>query len=177
MTTISGMRSSMAAAIRRQMRRCAISALAICAVPGAAPPAEAATARADIMVSVTVVARTTLDSEASPAQLQVSAADVARGYVEVPAATRLLVTNTSRRGYLLSVWPQVQVFSAVVVTHGGYESQLGTDGGEIFDPRWGRAMPLVLSFRFMLAAGVKPGSYPWPLKFQVDPPGISASSE
>jgi len=95
---------------------------------------------------------------------------VARGYVEVPEATRLLVTNTSRRGYLLSVWPVASVFSAVVLTHGGYRSELGADGGEIFDPRWGKTLPLVLGVRFMLAPGVKPGTYPWPLQFQVNAP-------
>jgi len=143
------------------------TALALCAVLGAMPQAQAGTARADIQVSVTVVARTLIDSESSPRQLEVSAVDVARGYVEVQGATSLLVTNTNRRGYVLSVWPQVPVFSTVVVRSGDSQAELGADGGEIFERRWGKMLPLALDFRFMLAPGVKPGVYPWPLSFQV----------
>jgi hypothetical protein len=150
----------------RYMARIA-TAFAVCAVLGAMPRAQAGTARADIQVSVTVMARTLIDSESSPRQLQVSAADVARGYVEVQGATSLLVTNTNRRGYVLSVWPQVQVFSTVVVRNGDSQAELGADGGEIFERRWGKTLPLTLDFRFVLAPGVKPGVYPWPLRFQV----------
>ncbi|HUL46947.1 MAG TPA: hypothetical protein VLV25_07590 [Steroidobacteraceae bacterium] len=144
-----------------------ILVLAVCAVLGVMPQAQAGTARADIQVSVTVMARTLIDSESSPRQLEVSAADVARGYVEVQGATSLLVTNTNRRGYVLSVWPQLQVFSTVVVRSGDSQAELGADGGEIFERRWGKMLPLPLDFRFTLAPGVKPGVYPWPLRFQV----------
>jgi hypothetical protein len=143
------------------------TAFAVCAVLGAMPQAQAGPARADIQVSVTVVARTLIDSESSPRQLEVSAVDVARGYVEVRGATSLLVTNTNRRGYVLSVWPQVPVFSTVVVRSGDSQAELGADGGEIFERRWGKMLPLALDFRFMLAPGVKPGIYPWPLSLQV----------
>jgi hypothetical protein len=143
------------------------TAFAVCAVLGAMPQAQAGPARADIQVSVTVMARTLIDSESSPRQLEVSAVDVARGYVEVQGATSLLVTNTNRRGYVLSVWPQVPVFSTVVVSSGDSQAELGADGGEIFERRWGKMLPLALDFRFMLAPGVKPGVYPWPLSFQV----------
>lgn len=141
--------------------------LTVCASLGAMPQAQAGTARADIQVSVTVMARTLINSESSPPQLEVSAADVARGYVEVQGATQLLVTNTNRRGYVLSVWPQVQVFSTVVVRNGDSQAELGADGGEIFERRWGQMLPLALDFRFVLAPGVKPGIYPWPVRFQV----------
>ena len=150
----------------RYMARIA-AVFAICTVLGAMSQAQAGTARADIQVSVTLMARTLIDSESSPRQLEVSAADVARGYVEVQGATSLLVTNTNRRGYVLSVWPQVQVFSTVVVRSGDSQAELGADGGEIFERRWGKMLPLPLDFRFTLAPGVKPGVYPWPLRFQV----------
>jgi len=150
---------------RYMARRAA--ALALCAALGVMSQAQAGTARADVQVSVTVMARTLIDSESSPRQLEVSAADVARGYVEVQGATSLLVTNTNRRGYVLSVWPQLQVFSTVVVRSGDSQAELGADGGEIFERRWGNMLPLALDFRFMLAPGVKPGVYPWPLRYQV----------
>jgi hypothetical protein len=156
-----------AADLRRYMRRFAMGVSAVCALLGATPQAEAGSTQAAIAVSVMVMARTTLDSVSSPSQLEISADDVARGYVDVPGATRLVVTNTSRLGYVVSVWPQVQLFSAVVVSHGGYKSELGADGGEVFERHWGKTLPLLLDYRFMLAPGVKPGTYPWPLCLQV----------
>lgn len=158
----------MVAGMRRCMERVAI-VFAVCALLGAMQQAQAGTARAEIAVSVRVMARTLINSESSPRQLEVSAADVARGYVEVQGATHLLVTNTNRRGYLLSVWPQAQVFSTVVVRSGDSQAELGADGGEIFEGRWGQMVPLALDFRFMLAPDVKPGVYPWPVKFQASP--------
>lgn len=140
-----------------------------CALLGIGQPLQAGERSADITVSVRVMARTLIDAESSPRQLQVSAADVARGYVEVLGATQLVVTSTNRRGYLLSVWPQVQLFSTVVVSNGETRAELGADGGEIFERRWGQMLNLPLDFRFTLAPGVKPGIYPWPVRFQVSP--------
>ena len=154
--------------LRRNMTRVAM-VLALGAVLGAMQQARAGTAGAEIGVSVTVMARTLINSESRPRQLEVSAADVARGYVDVQRATRLLVSNTNRRGYLLSVWPQVQVFSTIVVRSEDTQSELGADGGEIFERRWGQMLSLALDLRFMLAPGMKPGIYPWPVKFQVSP--------
>lgn len=143
--------------------------VATCAVLGALQQAQAGSARAEIGVSVTVVARTLINSESSPPQLRISAADVARGYVEVLGATQLFVTSTNRRGYILSVWPQVQLFSTVVVSNEETRTELGADGGEIFERRWGQMLNLPLDFRFTLAPGVKPGVYPWPVRLQVSP--------
>jgi len=154
--------------VQRAMARLA-TVFAGCALLAVAHPVQAGERSAEIAVSVTVMARTLIDAESSPQQLEVSAADVARGYVEVPGATQLVVTNTNRRGYLLSVWPQVQVFSAVMVRNGDSQAELGADGGEIFERRWGQTLALALDFRFMLAPGVKPGVYPWPVKLQVSP--------
>lgn len=154
--------------MQRAMTRLA-AVFAGCALLTVGHPVQAGERSAEIAVSVTVMARTLIDAESSPQQLEVSAADVARGYVEVPGAIQLLVTNTNRRGYLLSVWPQVQVFSTVMVRNGDSQAELGADGGEILERRWGKRLPLALDFRFMLAPGVKPGVYPWPVKLQVSP--------
>jgi len=154
--------------MQRHTRRIAM-VFAGCLMLGVVQPAMAGERSAEMAVSVTVMARTLIDTESSPQQLEVSAADVARGYVEVQGATQLVVTNTNRHGYLLSVWPQVQVFSTVMVRNGDSQAELGADGGEIFERRWGQMLSLELDFRFMLAPGVKPGIYPWPVRLQVSP--------
>ncbi|MEQ1715610.1 MAG: hypothetical protein ABL907_06445 [Hyphomicrobium sp.] len=146
---------------------CIATVVAACLVMGAAQPVGAGEHSAQMAVGATVLASTRIDAESSPQQLEVSAADVARGYVEVLGATQLVITNTDRRGYLLSVWPKIQVFSSVAVGDGDGRAELTADGGEIFERRWGRRVALALDFRFMLAPGVKPGIYPWPVWFQV----------
>ncbi|HTY48912.1 MAG TPA: hypothetical protein VMB48_04385 [Steroidobacteraceae bacterium] len=108
----------------------------------------------------------------SPAGLAISAADVARGYVEVRRATRLTVTSLGQAGYLLDVSPTAAVFTEVLVEGVGRQVTLGSNGGTIFE-RGGIGLSpplaLMLDFRFTLAPGVTPGRYPWPLRFQVRP--------
>lgn len=148
---------------------CIATVVAACLVMGAAQPVGAGERSAQMAVGATVLASTRIDAESSPQQLEVSAADLARGYVEVLGATQLVITNTDRRGYLLSVWPQVQVFSSVTVRNGDIRAELAAHGGEIFERRWGQKIFVALDFRFVLAPGVEPGVYPWPVRFQVSP--------
>lgn len=124
---------------------------------------------AEMAVSATVVARTLVDGESSPQQVNVSVEDVVRGYVEVRGATQLIVTNTNRRGFVLGVWPKVRMFSSVRVQNGENRAELGAEGGEIFERGWGQKFSVALDFRFVLAPGVLPGIYPWPIGLQVSP--------
>ncbi len=143
--------------------------LALASSGGRTSPA-AVTARAQMPVGATVLARALIAEEQSPAVLEVSAADVARGYVDVRGATRLTVANTSPYGFALDVWPAVPVFRALVVGGLGAEARLGDDGGAIVQRgQRGAALPLTLDLRFQLAPGVAPGRYPWPLRYSVHP--------
>jgi hypothetical protein len=137
-------------------------------VPGNAVPAS----RATLAVGVTVLPRTEIESESSPATLTVTAADVSRGYVDLPAATRLSVWNTSPAGYVVDVWPAVNLFSAADVEAAGGVATVGDAGGTVVARgARGRGLPLVMSVRFHLAPHVGPGRYPWPLRYQVRPLG------
>ncbi len=130
----------------------------------------AATARSEIAVGVTVLARTVIAAESNPAALEVTPLDVARGYVDAPQATRLTIANTSPYGYELDVWPAAPVFREVTIVGFGPQVRLGDEGGAIVARgARGPALPLVLDFRFRLAPGLAPGRYPWPLRFQVRP--------
>jgi len=152
------------------LRRAAFGVLAALAWVGLHVQAQAAASHASFSVGATVRARTLIQSESSPRELEVSAEDVRRGYVELHQATRLLVTNTSPVGYALDVWPEVQVFKDVAIRNADSQQVLDENGGEIIERGVSGAMsPLVLDFRFTLAPGVVPGRYPWPLKFQVRP--------
>jgi hypothetical protein len=142
--------------------------LSLYASTGSAP--RAASARAEIAVGVTVLPRTVIAAESSPAALEVTPIDVARGFVDVPRGTRLTIANTSPYGYELDVWPAVPVFREVTIVGFGPQVRLGDEGGSIVARgARGPALPLVLDYRFTLAAGLAPGRYPWPLRFQVRP--------
>jgi hypothetical protein len=131
---------------------------------------RASATRAEMVVGATVVARAVIAAESGPQVLEVSAADVARGYVEVRRAMRLTIANNSPYGYALDVWPAAPVFRAVEIAGFGGDVRLGDDGGAIVARgARGAALPLVLDFRFTLAPGLEPGVYPWPLRFQVRP--------
>ena len=146
----------------------AVAVLALLAPAGSAPRASAA--RAQIAVGATVLARALIAAQSSPDGIEISAADIARGYLDVPRATRLTIANTSPYGYALDVWPAAPVFREVLIVGFGGEVRLRDDGGAIVARgAHGQALPLTLDFRFLLAPGVLPGRYPWPLKFQVRP--------
>jgi hypothetical protein len=121
-----------------------------------------------ISVSARVMATARLEWLATAPELLVSAADIQRGYVDLPQPALMRVSSNSRRGYALDIYPRGEVFESVLVRGLDSTVQLGRDGGTIVQ-RWGApgSASLRLSFRFALAAGVEPGSYPLPLLVQV----------
>ena len=139
------------------------------AAAGASPPGGFA-ARGSFVVGLTVLSRTAVVSAAAPALLDISQADVRRGYVDAASATRLVVTNTNPRGFALDVWPVVPVFEAVSVRGTGGTVTIERDGGTIVERGiYGPLLPIELRYRFTLAPGTQPGSYPWPLHFSIRP--------
>ena len=48
-------------------------------------------------------------------------------------------------------------------------AQISHDGGAIAQRRHGKEMLTQMTYRFMLADGVGPGTYPWPLALDVRP--------
>src|ERR1700730_7963218 len=67
---------------------------------------SASSVRADsrtspVQVSATVVARTILTVDNEPSQVEVTPADIARGYVELPNALSFRVRSNAPSGYVL----------------------------------------------------------------------------
>jgi hypothetical protein len=131
-----------------------------------APPVHAEAARARFGVSVTVVTPATIRSEWFPSELEISAADIKRGYVDWRRATPLIVGNISPVAFVLDVFPTSRIFSQVVIsTSATDKATLGAGGGQIVGWRGSRSDdPLVLDFRFKLQSSITPGRYPWPLR-------------
>jgi hypothetical protein len=134
--------------------------------------AEAAQSSAAMPVSALVIASAKLQTSHQATQLVISAADVARGQVEAPAAMRFSVATNKGSGYLMQFHPVGNIFESVHVEGLGNTVQLGADGGAIVQrspqaPNQLHDQPRELSFRFILHPDTTPGTYPWPLLMSV----------
>ena len=123
-------------------------------------------------VTATIVKRATVKVLAQPATVVVTAADVERGYVEVPGRAQLSVRSNSQAGYML-VFASAGDFVRQMRVRGlGNEVQIGPGGGVV--PLSGSARSvtqatLELGFRFELAADARQGTYAWPVQISVTP--------
>ena len=144
-------------------------ALTLAALSGGLAGLCAADTSTMLQVNATVSPVARIESP-PPAPLQISAADVARGYVDVPHALRLRVYSNSRAGFALDVAAQSPWFTAVAIEGLDTNVTLGAEGGTIVQ-RWRGAATrdVSLHLRFQLANGLMPGLYVWPLQFRARP--------
>ena len=126
--------------------------------------------RAVFAVTTNVVAVTKVSTREQVPVLTITPADIQRGYVDAPDATLLDVTSNSRTGYLLDFYAPASVFRAIRVKWGGTEAEIGSDGGTVAqrNPVPGKTT-MRLSYRFLLAEGLLPGDYSWPLMVSARP--------
>ena len=130
-------------------------------------PAMAGEARASFTVSAVVPARVTLTALAQPSELEVSAADVERGYTEIAATYR--VSHNGRRGYLLSLLPRRGLTREIEVQGLATTLVMGDEPVEVVQPGPPGSYQLALAFRFALDPAVVPGRYPLPLLVDARP--------
>ncbi len=161
------------AVVSRALRiqcRIVFGALTTLAAATISPHGDAAAVRGVIAVTAIVPAQTTAQLVRQPAELTITAADIARGYVDISPATELRVTSNDPVGYVVEFFSRLPILTAVTVSSRDGSADLGPDGGAIVERgRQGRDQSLRLSFRFRLAAPVQPGTYAWPLALNVRP--------
>lgn len=122
----------------------------------------AADARAQFTVSAYVAPRVSLEVVSQPAVLSLSAADVARGYVDVTAVYR--VQNNDPAGYLVRLEPRVGLARAIEVSGLATDVVVRDGDVEVLQPAALRAREIALSFRMRLDAAAVPGQYPLPVR-------------
>ena len=128
----------------------------------------AAEARAFMAVTATVVDTVSIRSVHQERTLTITAQDVARGYVDVPAASRLEINN--RRPCLFEFRAVGNVFRSVRVSGVQGSVEFGADGGTLLQSTGASGVAKVeVGYRFELAAGVRPGAHAWPLALTVLP--------
>ena len=152
-------------------RRLAPAAAALCALLALVAPAHAEGSSALLQVTARVLKHASLRQLDHPASFTIRESDLARGYVDVPAAARLAVRSNSQDGYLLVFESDSELVRQAVVSGLDREVAVGGSGmvaqGPI-GPGMGSRL-YQLGFRFLLSAAARPGSHPWPLRVAVVP--------
>jgi hypothetical protein len=140
------------------------SVLLSLSLAAAAVPATAASHAADMRVSVVVVARTIISVDQQPTTVQVSAGDVARGYVDLPQAIAFRIRSNAANGYTLQVGPIGAPFTHAEITWNTIVMVVGNDSTSVRQQYQPGTTNGVLSVRLLLAPTTVPGSYPWPIQ-------------
>ncbi len=123
-------------------------------------------AQAGLRVVVDVPRVVHLRVLAQPQQLQVTADDIERGYVDVADPMRVAVHANLRDGYGLALSQLSPVFEAAVL-HGLGQDLTVRQEAHVRRAPTGRGLyrdELALSVRLTLARDAKPGSYAWPIR-------------
>jgi hypothetical protein len=124
----------------------------------------------DFAVNVIVRPVASIQLQSAPGGLDISAADLRRGYIDVVQPIQVTVRSNSPNGYALEILTVAPMLSSMIVEGFNSELALGADGGTVVQ-RWQKPQPVNLSlkFRFELAPGLIAGSYPWPVRLAVRP--------
>ena len=132
--------------------------------------AVADASEAKLAVSATVMKHASLKVLAQPASVIVTAADVARGYVDVSSPSRVAIQSNSLSGYMLMFATEGEFLRQTLVGGLGNDVQLDGAGGGIARSAEGPGMSkatLALVFRFMLSESARQGVYAWPMRLSV----------
>jgi hypothetical protein len=138
----------------------------------AAPLSAAAGSQAKLTVTATILKHASLKVIEQPAAVVVTAADIERGYVDVPAPAQISIQNNSAAGYVLDFASHGDFMRQILVRGLGTELQLSPAGGAIAQPTTGGGVTkttLSLGFRFILSESARRGTYAWPLRLSVSP--------
>ena len=124
-------------------------------------------------VTATVVKRASLQVTQQPSSVVVTAADLARGYVDVAGPAEVTIRSNSLSGYVLSFSSQGDFFRQIVVKGLEQDMRLEAAGGMVTQGAGGESLrkttSLELVFRFLLSESARQGVYAWPLHLSVAP--------
>lgn len=132
--------------------------------------AVADSGEAKLAVSATVMKHASLKVLAQPGSVVITAADIARGYVDVSSPAQFAVQSNSLGGYMLMFVAEGEFMRQTVVRGLGNDVQLDGAGGGVARSAEGTGMAkttLALMFRFVLSESAKQGVYAWPMRLSV----------
>ena len=132
-----------------------------------ASPVSAEQGQARFSVAVTVPTHVTLEVIEQPAELSLTAQDVARGYKDVSA--RYLVRHNDRHGYLLQIAPHVGAAQRIEVRGLGADIILRDHVVDIHQAGEAFVQDLALEFHIVLNAASRPGTFALPVHVAATP--------
>lgn len=127
---------------------------------------------AKVTVNTTVLKYASLEIVAQPDSVAITAADLVRGYVDVPVGAQMIIRSNTSGGYLLEFASQGDFMRQILVRGLNTDVQLSAAGGLVSQPSAERGMTkstLALGFRFVLSESAGQGTYPWPMRVSVAP--------
>lgn len=136
------------------------------------PAAAADSDNATVAVSANVVRHASVRMLSAAQTVSIAAADIARGYVDIPLPSRLEIRSNSPNGYLLAIESAADYARGTEVRGLGDTVSFGPFGGVVNVKAGGagmRLIPVELHFRVLLSDAARPGIYPWPLQLSVMP--------
>jgi len=119
-------------------------------------------------VHAVILPRASVNVLVRPPKLAVTEEDIARGFVEITAASVVEVESNYSAGFLLTFSSHGLRFEEVLIRGLERNIVLGPDGGLVKLSVKGRLM-MTLGYRFVLAPGTQPGVYEWPLTLAAGP--------
>lgn len=134
-----------------------------------APLTAAASDEAKLTVTATILKRASLKVLAQPAAVVVTAADIARGYVDVAAPAQVAIQNNSD-AYAISFSSQGDFIRQILVRGLGNDVQMSPEGGSVTRSSSGPGVTratLALGFRFVLSESAQAGTYAWPMRLSI----------
>ncbi|MDO8719851.1 MAG: hypothetical protein Q7K20_12830 [Polaromonas sp.] len=163
-----------AAAHPRAFRADGVAALLIALAVGwmGMPLAALASGEAKLTVSATVSKHASLQVLAQPASVVITAADMARGYVDVLSPAQVAVQSNTQDGYMLMFENQGDFLRQALVKGLDSDVQVSAGGGGVAQRSSGGGMRknlLNLGFRFVLSDSARQGVYAWPIRLSVTP--------
>jgi hypothetical protein len=126
---------------------------------------------AKIMVTARVLPHVKLKIIKQSDKLVITNADIVRGYVDVPTASRIEVNNNNPSGCLIvfeGFGGPMNFIKGVHVKGGGRDVYIES-AGWVTQPFARTPVSIDLSYRFVLAKDAQPGTYAWPLNISARP--------
>lgn len=132
-------------------------------------PALAESSSANMQVSVRVIARAIVSIDSQPSAVTITADDIARGYVDVPAPIVVRVRTNSRQGYMLQVEKLSDTFSSIELATTDVAMNVGAHESWIQRPYIAGGDLMPMRARLHLSPLATPGSIALPIAFNASP--------
>ena len=101
--------------------------------------------------------------------INITKADLEKGYLDVNRALILSIKTNSANGYSLSLFVDSNLFNGVTLFNENNSYRFTESGGEVHMPFQGlNPVRKELSFRLYFAADLKSGHYQWPVSVMIN---------